>query len=247
MYWAARAVEEFHANPSTYMVTLTLRPEMHYHFDAVMHQRAPELLPRLREIEKAGRSGLASATLFRARAQNMGTEIQRYLKRLRKRAPLRYLQVAEAHREGESLVAGRPHFHLLVHEVELGTLVRPGEYRVENGHCPRCDRWHKSAFELCDHAFVRTQWPHGYTKVVRCVDEKTAYYLCKYMSKAMEVRVRASLDYGDWRPGLAVQARAGSETIELDKLNENLDPSGLLRDPIANAGERPEVSKPEVD
>lgn len=223
MYWAHRAVDEFYANPSTYMVTLTLAPEMHYFFDAQMHSSAPELGPRLSAMEKAGETGLASATLFRARAQTIGAEVQRYLKRIRKRAPFRYLQVAEAHgSDSHPGVAGRPHFHILLHELELGTLITESEYKLEAGPCTRCSRWHKNAGELCDHAFVRVQWPHGHTKVVRCIDHKSAFYLCKYMSKAMEVRVRASIDYGDWTPGLAV-TRAGGEIRD-----ERTSPAGKL-------------------
>lgn len=193
MYWAGRAITEFQRNPSTYMVTLTMRPEMHYHFDAVMHERFPGLASEL----KASSDGLASATLFAHRARVIGCEVTKYLKRLRKRAPFRTMVVAEAHKEGDSLVAGRPHFHLLIHEVENGTLIQDSEWRLDQGFCTRCNRIHSDSGMVCDHAFVRYQWPHGFTKVVRCVDEKSVYYLCKYVSKAMMSRVRASQRYGD--------------------------------------------------
>lgn len=221
MYWAGRAVSEYNRWPSTYMVTLTLRPEMHYHFDAVMHSQFPELAEEIKAFDR----GLAAATLFQRRAQVIGREVTLYTKRLRKRAPLRTLIVAEAHAESGSAVAGRPHFHLLLHEKENGTLINPTEWRMETGWCSRCARNHTSEGEVCDHAFVRHQWPHGFTKVVRCVNEKSVFYLCKYMSKAMATRVRASQGYGCHDDNLAGSglepAMNGVKGIE-----DNLTPPG---------------------
>jgi len=212
MYWSGRARTEFDKSPATYMVTLTMRPEVHYHFDAVMHRNHPELAEALRV--QARDTGLAAATLFRFRAQTVGAEVQKYLKRIRLRAPYRYLQVAEAHKESGSAVSGRPHFHLLVHEQEMGALVHESEYRLDRGYCTRCSRWHTREGELCDHAFVRYQWAHGHTKVVRCMDAKSAMYLCKYVSKSLSFKVRASQGYGeeglDTKAGLP-QTRNGYE------------------------------------
>lgn len=191
MYWAGRAITEFQRNPSTYMVTLTFAPEVHYFYDAVMHERFPHLNEELK-----ARQGLASATLFAYRARVLGHEVTKYLWRLRKRARFRTMIVAEAHAESGSAVAGRPHFHILLHEVEDGTLILDTEWRPEAGFCTRCNRVHDKPGEVCDHAFVRYQWAHGFTKVVRCVDAKSVYYLCKYVSKALASRVRASKGYG---------------------------------------------------
>lgn len=196
MYWSGRARAEFEKWPATYMVTLTMRPEMHYHFDAIMYDRFPQLAKEIKALPE----GLAAATLFTRRTQVVGPEVTKYLKRVRLRAPFRYLQVAERHREPEpgevSAVAGRPHFHILLHELELGALVKPEEYRLERGYCTRCARFHTKEGELCDHAYLRQQWTYGFTKIRRCVDSRSATYLCKYISKAMSSRVRASIDYG---------------------------------------------------
>jgi len=182
MYWAARAQTEFEKSPATYMVTLTMRPEEHYLVDALVAKQ-----------KKA--NGLASAPLFQERATESGKLVTRYLKRLRKRAPFRCLLVTEAHKEGASAVAGRPHFHLLIHEKEYGSLISPDHVADCDGWCSRCNRFQKIG-EVCDVANVRKQWPHGFTRVVRCHDARSAMYLCKYISKSMASRVRASLDYG---------------------------------------------------
>lgn len=195
-YWAARAVTEYQRNPATWMFTLTLRPEEHYLFDAEMHKRWPELNVVLGE--QAGSPGLAAATLFQHRAWMIGSAVTKYLKRLRHYTgpeKLRTLVVAEAHAKGGTAVAGRPHFHLLIHERERGVLIPDTDWKAEEGLCTRCNRWHETG-EVCDHALVRTAWRHGFTKVVRCMDERSAYYVCKYIDKGGLTRVRSSIGYG---------------------------------------------------
>jgi len=195
MYWTGRAIDEFQWSPATYMATLTLRPEMHYFFDAQMSVPFVRRGKLVRDAIQADR--LSDSDLFRHRTQEIGREITTYFKRLRKYgASYRYLLVAEAH-EGSpgSAVYGRPHFHVLFHETEIGTLVHGEHCQVVPGYCHRCKRMHVTG-EVCDDAMVRKTWPHGFTKVVRCVDAASAGYLCKYVSKSMVSRVRASIDYG---------------------------------------------------
>jgi len=192
LYWAARAMTEYDRWPSTYMVTLTLRPEVHYFFDAKVRDAL-----RPKHAIEASEGCLAPATLYAYRARVLGSEVTKYLKRIRKRAAFRYLLVAEAHKN-EGAVFRRPHFHLLIHEVETGTLVKPHERAAEDGMCHTCGRMH-FAGELCDSAFIRTKWEHGFTKAVLAYDTKSVYYLCKYLSKDMLARVRASIDYGEER------------------------------------------------
>jgi hypothetical protein len=201
-FWTGRAMDEFHAASANYMVTLTIRPEMHYHFDARMQHdyfRGNKLIR-----EKVGPlNGLAPATLFRLRAREIGYEITDFLKRIRKRAEFRYLLVAERHmKDPNSPVFGRPHFHVLLHE-GVSPLVLPDEWQPQKGYCTAGCK-HKSGRVLLherdgtvhDHAFVRTQWPHGHTTVVRCMDVNSAVYVCKYVSKDPMARIRASIGYG---------------------------------------------------
>ena len=68
----------------------------------------------------------------------------------------------------EAHKSGLPHYHMLVHED--GTPLR--------------------------YAALRSEWPHGFTKWKLC-DPKAAAYVCKYLTKSSQARVRASLGYGD--------------------------------------------------
>lgn len=69
----------------------------------------------------------------------------------------------------EAHKSGLPHLHLLLHE---GT--GHGEVRK---------------------ATLQSQWPHGFTSW-KLADVQSARYLCKYLSKSCDARVRASHDYG---------------------------------------------------
>lgn len=106
---------------------------------------------------------------FRLRCAVIGRYFTRYWKRVRKEsgAPLRYLLIAERHTEK---LAGLPHYHALVHERDA---LRPVRKRV-----------------------LKSQWPYGFTDVKLVEDVEQATYPCKYLSKEMATRVRASLHYG---------------------------------------------------
>lgn len=111
---------------------------------------------------------LSPEAQFKARHNVISSELTLWLKRVRKQsgASARYLLVAEAHK------SGLPHYHCLVHEVAESD--RIGE-RV-----------------------LRGQWKLGYSKfsLVDAGDPRAARYVCKYLSKAAEARVRASVRYG---------------------------------------------------
>ena len=111
---------------------------------------------------------LSPEAQFKARHNAVSPELTKWLKRVRKEsgASARYLLVAEAHK------SGLPHYHVLIHEV--GDRDRIGE-RV-----------------------LRRQWKLGHSKfnLVDAGDPKAAHYVCKYLSKAAEARVRASVRYG---------------------------------------------------
>lgn len=201
-YWAARAMDEYVQSSATWMLTLTCTPEFHYEMDARMRQPL-YVAGKLVRHEVGPFNGLASATLFRLRAREIGYEITKYLKRIRKeRGAFRYLLVAERHmKDPNSPVFGRPHFHVLLHEQD-NALVLPHEWQVSKGFCEAdCKNhgrplYHKTAGEAHDAAIVRTQWAHGWTKLVRCGNAQSALYVCKYVSKDPMARVRSSQGYG---------------------------------------------------
>jgi len=202
-FWTGRAMDEFAAAQRTWLVTLTCRPEMHYYFDARMQQ--PLFRGNTLVREKVGPlDGLAPATLFRLRAREIGYDVTDYLKRVRKaRGSFRYLLVAERHMaDPSSEVYGRPHFHVLLHEV-ASPLVLANEWQPDRGPCIANCRHisgglliHKKAGEAHDHAIVRQQWKHGFNSAIVCGDVRSAVYVCKYVSKDPMARVRASIGYG---------------------------------------------------
>lgn len=102
--WTQRARVEITQSQRTWFGTMTLRPDWH----AQMLNRARQRLARqgvdfeLLDIEER----------FKLQVAEVTTEVTLWLKRLRKEsgAKLRYILVAEAHKNG------LPHFHCLVHE-----------------------------------------------------------------------------------------------------------------------------------
>lgn len=104
--WTARAVDEIEAARRTWFGTLTVSPEQRF----ALTMRAEKA--RLR----AGRETVSSLTApeqFELLSSELGSEVTKWLKRVRDVAPgpLRYLLVMEAHKDGF------PHAHILVHEV----------------------------------------------------------------------------------------------------------------------------------
>ena len=103
---------------------------------------------------------------FMERMTEIGREVTLYLKRVRKESGARVRYLLVA----EAHKSGLPHLHILVHEVDVDRPVR-----------------HKTLAE---------QWKLGFTRFKLALDVKTASYVCKYISKALLARVRASLGYG---------------------------------------------------
>lgn len=93
-------------------------------------------------------------------------EVTLYLKRLRKQTGA-ILRYLLVQEQHKS---GLPHFHALIHEVNPDLPLR--------------------------HAALTSQWKLGYTKFKLCEGVKTAWYVAKYLSKAVDNRVRASIGYG---------------------------------------------------
>lgn len=105
---------------------------------------------------------------FLERHKAVSPELTKYIKRVRKDsgAALRYLLVAEKHQ------SGLPHYHMLVHEAPLGGTVT--------------------------HRTLSTKWTLGFERwrLSDPQNPRSAAYLCKYLSKSLQARVRASQGYG---------------------------------------------------
>jgi len=119
--------------------------------------------------------GLTRSEKFREQAKVYGAEVTKWLKRLRKETGhrFRYLQVTEIHDGIDTApeMRGRPHVHLLLHEY-------PGQpVRKE---------------------VIQRQWKMGFSTAKLVDNERqAAWYVSKYISKAVEVRTRASTGYGN--------------------------------------------------
>lgn len=158
--WRRRAEAEIAASPRTWFGTLTLTPQAHHHFISIARARAARGGADFDTFPQEERG--------RREHREIGDEITRYLKRVRKNsgAGLRYLLVMEWHK---TLL---PHYHLLVHETESGSGLR---YR-----------------------HLTEAWSLGFSmwKLVNG-DPRAAGYVCKYLTKSALARVRASKRYGE--------------------------------------------------
>lgn len=100
-------------------------------------------------------------------------EVTRYIKRFRKEAKAPFRYIVVTERHK----TGNPHYHMLVHETALTPIL---------------------------HKTLAKQWTWGFEKwrLVPFDKPKKAEYLCKYISKDMSGRIRASGQYGRGAPGL---------------------------------------------
>lgn len=132
------------------------------------HFRYQLLAQKRCEARSVDYHALSASEQYVERHNAIGAELTRYLKRIRKNsgAKLRYLLVAEKHKSGE------PHYHMLLHEVNHGGKVL---------HRHLSNAWHLG-FE---------NW-----RLSDPLKPKSAAYLCKYLAKSAEARVRASQRYG---------------------------------------------------
>jgi len=203
--WAARAAVEFDQSARTWFGTLTLAPQHHAAVD--------------QWVASAGlwpdRSRLSDAqfkkALFRARAGVVGEQVSTWLNilrdaaylRLHKREVIRYLLVAERHDSGKTadFMRGRPHFHLILHEVVEGAVFAGSiSHGSDNADLVRRkertpDGWLPFWF-AADDAFARRAWMLGHTKFKYCETARAAHYICNYLYESDMTRMRASLRYG---------------------------------------------------
>jgi len=157
--WRFRAREELRRAGRSWFGTLTLSPLAHYRvLSAARAQAAAKAVPW---------NTLSDEERFKRVCATSLKEVNKYQKRVRKEAgvPLRFLVVTERHK------SGLPHFHMLVHEVEL----KPVTHRI-----------------------LSSQWTLGFEKwrLVPLDDLNSARYICKYISKEATSRIRASVGYG---------------------------------------------------
>lgn len=161
LLWQDKGRMEYAAAPRTWLLTLTNRPDVH----------ARQLAVARHKLAKQGLDfdALPYGEQFILRAREMGIELTKFFKRLRKNsgAPFRYLAVTEMHKNGA------PHQHVLIHETDMTRPLR------------------KHMIQSC--------WNDGFSncKLVESVNQ--AVYVCKYLSKTKVARVRASLRYGKER------------------------------------------------
>ena len=176
--WTARAIDELRASTRTWFGTLTIEP----------WQRFQYTLQAATLAKRAGHGEwrcLERQTKFRFLVQAIGPDITKFFKRVRRKsgAPIRYLLVSEAHKDGF------PHFHLMLHEQD-------GPVRK---------------------AFLEEEWLVGnsHWRLVPTHDAKTAYYICKYLSKDAQTRIRGSVRYGQGRQVAALTERLQKATRQL--------------------------------
>lgn len=229
--WTSRAKSEMATSGMTLFGTFTMSPEQHYLLDAqiVRGTRLPD--GRWRRPPCDIRA-LSADEVFTKRVQAFGDRLTEYLWRIRKgrdgvRPAVRYLLVAERH-DGDAtsdVMRGRPHYHVMLHTDTSGTLVR-GDPLANDGE------WFvnkRGEIFVADTAWLRRQWQFGFTKFQLATSGKAAWYVCKYISKSLTCRVRASQRYGirgvdtehpdqmlDRREGLDPPLEEENETNEVD-------------------------------
>lgn len=111
---------------------------------------------------------------FAAQSKVAGAEVTKWLKRVRKQAdlPFRYLLAVERHDSAKTSIEmrNRPHMHILVHEYEGLPLKK---------------------------SILRDQWEQlGFSRWKLTDGIQGAFYVTKYITKSVECRLRASIDYG---------------------------------------------------
>ena len=99
--WTARAIDETRVSVRTWFGTLTLRPDWQTH---ARYSALSILERRQAEVDED--------SVFQKSVEVIAPEITRFLKRVRKVAPFRYMLVTEKHQ------SGLPHFHMLIHEYQ---------------------------------------------------------------------------------------------------------------------------------
>lgn len=103
---------------------------------------------------------------FIARHRTISRWLTLYLKRVRKQAGVPFRYLLVC----EKHKSGLPHYHILIHE--------------------------DSASSQIPKRILNDQWIHGFSRWKLVEDLRQGTYLCKYLAKSPEARVRASGQYG---------------------------------------------------
>lgn len=188
--WRQRAITETLRAERTWFGTLTASMQSHYQLEA-----------QARAATAGTWEGLSQDAQFHALATEFGKEITRWLKRVRKNGGLSLVQRLAKRRELKSLgepeelspvafrylitceihasektspeMRGRPHFHCLIHEHSGWPIRKDG---------------------------LQEPWRLGHSNFKLVTGLQGPMYVAKYLSKASDVRVRASEEYGVSQP-----------------------------------------------
>lgn len=133
-------------------------------------------------LERRGHGSWSSQSegaKFKALVDVIGPDITKWLKRVRKQSGAALRYLLVS----EAHKDGFPHFHILVHERSLNVTERT----------------------------LRKQWLVGFShfRLVDRTDRRAASYVCKYLSKDAQTRVRGSVRYGQ-----AELVRASTERLQ---------------------------------
>ena len=168
-HWRERAMVECGRSMRTWFGTLTFSPACAFQLVCAARQWA--------FIRREDYDAYTERKRFTAMAREGGKLVTKWIKRVRKAVSqsgsFRYLLVVERH-TGFGPHHGYPHFHLLVHEPIFGA-----RYTER---------------------LLRDRWDHGQITQFKLVDvedkQRSVNYVCKYITKDAETRVRASQRYG---------------------------------------------------
>ena len=190
-----RACVEYASAARSRFLTFTFAPKHHFRADREVakaiavelanptrwHTRfkgvqLEAIMTALRENKTQDLGVKEKRLLFALRVMELGKEVTLFLKRLRERSgsKIRYAMVAEAH---SKKLAGRPHFHMLLHECDPSRLVRKRLIR---------NAWRQRV------GFIKMNLTDG--------DSRAPSYLAKYLHKAETSRLRCSHFYGNSSP-----------------------------------------------
>lgn len=192
-HWALRTAAEFHSAVRAWIFTLTLSPAA-----VAFSLHAARIACRRKGIAF---EELSADEQFAARDVIVYREFQKRLKLLRKNTevPFRYLAVTEAHKSGE------PHWHVVVFETTEKAFRLERDFRGRERD-PVTRKWKRVGSPF---------WTMGHADydLVDHVDQCT--YVCKYLTKHLRARVRASKCFGAHSgapmPPLAETTEGGAE------------------------------------
>ena len=183
-HWWMRALAEHRNAARTWMGTLTLDP-------AYLARGLDVCRDNMRK-QGLDYDALGASDKFGQLDKLVFAEFQKRVKLLRKNtdAPFRYLAVTEVHTGGGLYTELRvPHWHVLLHETDPA---RPLRYDADLLGRRRVTVGGKRKWEKIRDPF----WLVGFQDWDLKPDPKDAAYVCKYLTKSLDARVRASLRYG---------------------------------------------------